>query len=201
MSNTNSILLCDSSPGLFDSAIQSDGAKESVMDHIITWTLKQAVITEENKSSLLYQYSRRVLCRLLGIDELSSSLYFSNVSTAMQVPIRGSKKKIDFICSATCIDGDTTKKYWLLSEDKYYGGINNDLLTYRHYFESMLPQNVISKCVLITKMHSSDNKIEKYKTTCKNFGFEVFSLDQLVDIESKDTSSDIFNEFWLRLWG
>ena len=188
--------MCDDNIRLSNFEQKSDGQKECVMDHIIAWSLKHASIIYKTKQPKLYSYCKSILSKLLEIN--NEEVYFSKVMTALQVPIKGSKQKIDIVCEVTSVKNQKREQWALLIEDKYFGNLTNILSDYKNYFDSQY-NDLHRKYALITCVDKADPNFKKYDSA-EILGFKVFSICELIDKILPDTESDIYNEFWLRNW-
>ena len=91
-----------------DSTEGKDGAKEVIMDYVISWTLRRAQNSCANDKPVLYRYSRKLLGFLLGIELEDRDVV--KVETKKQV------ERIDLWVEVS-VNG---VEYDILIEDKYY---------------------------------------------------------------------------------
>ena len=174
-----SLLMKDSSYG--------DCQKETMLDFILSWTLRRASSAYANEKTILYNYCREILFRLLNIEVCSVETWKQwehiDLHTNIELSING-------------------KPEWhaILIENKIYTPTHDDQLKrYRQIFdEAYKDGNFCLHYVLIT-CHESPS--EQLRHDCSENGFICFPiLDLFPNDRGKDSESDIFNEFWLREW-
>lgn len=174
-----------------DSTEGKDGHCETIMDYVVSWTLRRAQneCQSEKGKEKLYSYSRRLLGLIIGQDIKPSDIVV--VETWKQ------EAQIDLWVRAT-VNGVS---HDVLIEDKYYSGLHdNQLERYRIYFDKLLDE------------HFKDSKRHYVILTCKEnweadeykgFGFEVYGWDDMIAAMAGDNNklepsgSDIFDEFWI----
>lgn len=176
-----------------DSTDGKDGAKEVIMDYVISWTLRRAQNCCSGEKPILYRYCRNFLGFLLKRKLKDSDIVL--VKTWKQ------ENWIDLWVwvSANGVEYD------ILIEDKYYSRLrNNQLSRYKLYFDDWLDQN---------RRHSNRRYwlltcLDRPKTTiynsAKRDGFTISSWDDMKEALGggetivNECESDIFNEFWLK---
>lgn len=204
----DSLLMCDNTEG--------DGKAEIVMDYIMSYSLRYAEDKhKQDNKSILFQYCRYMLGKLLGITIDSSTRVTS-------VKVWKEWHHMD-LCAEVKLKRKGREEYYaLLIENKYYsplhykkdanGNWRNQVDVYKEIFESHY--NSLSdkkkwnlKYALVSCFDSSDEKIHMYDEALK-YGFRVLGFYDIIDENCKnkatgsysDSESEIFNEFWLRKW-
>ncbi|WP_071146700.1 hypothetical protein [Bacteroides ihuae] len=193
----NSSLMRDDTKGY-------DGQIEAIMDYIISWTLRRSQQEFSKKAPLLYEYSRNILGKLLGIT-MDDSVSISNVNVKKQ------HLRIDLWVNVTLSVKGIDERHAILIENKAYsyphlsrdedGEYRSQLEVYKKKFDTECEEVKISKrhYILIT-CHEDEKHLTLLKNECENYNFEVLSLTDIQSNGVNDTESDLFNEFWLRYW-
>lgn len=192
--NKHSLLMRDSS--------EKDGKLETLLDYVLSWTLRRSEIKYSKEKPNLYQYCRAILGKLIEIT-MTDEVIINEVKTRKQ------HENIDLWVNVDLTINGKSEKHSILVENKAYsfphtsrdedGEYKNQLEVYKKKFDKECADN--SKChyVLIT-CHEEDEVLDSLKDICAKFNFTVFSVTDLQSNEADDTESDIFNEFWLRYW-
>lgn len=176
---------------MVDSTEGKDGHCETIMDYVVSWTLRRAQneCKEDSGKERLYIYSRRFLGLIIGRGIKDDD--FVEVETWKQ------ENNIDIWVRAH-INGEMHN---VLIEDKYYSRLHdNQLERYRTYFDGILDEYLKE-----SKRHyvilSCKNKAET--SDYEGYGFDVYGWDDIIeamcggDNELKPSGSDIFDEFWI----
>ena len=176
---------------MLDSTEGKDGHCETIMDYVVSWTLRRAQneCSKDSGKEALYIYSRRFLGLIIGQEIKSTDNVI--VETWKQ------EKQIDVWVRAT-INGII---HDILIEDKYYSKLHdNQLERYKEYFDNFLDENVPESkrhYVILTIRDSYE---------CSDYrghGFEVYGWDDMIeamcgnDEKLLPSGSDIFDEFWI----
>ena len=180
-----SLLMKDSSYG--------DCQKETMLDFILSWTLRRASSAYANEKTILYNYCREILFRLLDIKEYDN-IEVCSVETLKQW------EHIDLHTNIELSINGKPEWHAILIENKIYTPTHDDQLKrYRQIFdEAYKDGNFCLHYVLIT-CHESPS--EQLRHDCSENGFICLPiLDLFPNDRGKDSESDIFNEFWLREW-
>lgn len=172
-----------------DSTEGKDGAKEVIMDYVVSWTLRRAQNTCASEKPILYNYCRKFLGLLLE----------QPISDNDQVTVETWKQenRIDLWVYAV-VNG---VEHDLLIEDKYYSSLHDDQLSrYKLYFDDWVATNrahSIKHYYILSCMDSSDEKTKQYA----NPDFKLICWDEMLNAMECNThvesESDIFNEFWI----
>ncbi|MBR6055214.1 MAG: PD-(D/E)XK nuclease family protein [Bacteroidales bacterium] len=181
---------------LTDSTDGKDGAKEVIMDYVISWTLRRAQNICAGEKPILYRYCRKFLGKLIGQE--ISDFDFVEVETWKQ------ESRIDLWVWVKV----NNVEHDILIEDKYYSPVHNDQLNrYREVFDDWIGENradSIRHYWLLTCYEQGVTDI--YDIAVRNSGFKILFWDQMLDAmgcnieEPVKSESDIFNEFWLENW-
>ena len=188
-------LMCDDS--------EKDGHAETLMDYILSWSLRctKYPFIKDNKP-LLYHYCKYILCTL--IDRLQD---ISNI-TIDDVRVCKQKQYIDLWVEVDLHINKREEHHAILIEDKYYTGVHDDQLArYKRIFEEhyqdkeTYPENK-RHYVLITCLYSDNIYYAPLAQAAKENGFEIYQLYDIVDnsLGYRESESDIFNELFLREW-
>lgn len=176
-----------------DSTEGKDGAKEVIMDYVISWILRRAQNICAGEKPILYNYCRRFLGFLIGqeLNDLDKVI----VETWKQ------DYKIDLWVWVS-VNG---KEYDILVEDKYYSRLHdNQLARYKEQFDEWLINNRPNSMRLYWLLTCHDRGLTDLYDSAENDGFKVGYWDDLQHAMGLDkdgaieSESDIFNEFWIR---
>ncbi len=179
-----SLLMRDSS--------EKDGNIETVLDYILSWTLRRASDVYSNEKPILYQYCRRILFKLLDI-EYNEHIRIKSVETWKQW------NRIDLHANIELEENGIIKHHAVLIENKAYTHVHdNQLNRYKQIFEETYDHSQWTlHYVLITCL---DEVPEAMEEECRNAGFKYYPLLDVFSNEQEESESDLFNEFWLRQW-
>ena len=176
---------------MVDSTEGKDGHCETIMDYVVSWTLRRAQneCSSETGKERLYMYSRR----LLGL------IIQQKIKPEDDVVVETWKQEalIDLWVRAT-INGVS---HDVLIENKYYSHLHDDQLNrYKIYFDNYLDEHFKESkrhYVILSCKESWEN--EEYK----GYGYEVYGWDDMTYAMFGDnkiiesSGSDIFDEFWI----
>ena len=160
-----SLLMKDSSEG--------DSQKETMIDFILSWTLRRSMQQYSKEKPILYQYCRKILGKLINI-AMTDDVQVISVETWKQW------KYIDL---------------WANIHITY-----NQLARYKAIFDQVCEEylpDAKRHYILITAL---DEMPSMLTSEFKENGYTPFCLGDLNDYEQQDSESDLFNEFWLRYW-
>ena len=172
-----------------DSTKGKDGAKEIIMDYVISWALRNAQNICKNENPILYNYCRRLLSLLLNKD--------LNESDEVTVETWKQFERIDLWVYVT-INGE---EHDILIEDKYYSPLHgNQLNRYKIIFDDWLKENRPHSnphYILLSCMESYYPKISIYENPI----FRIIAWDEMIEAmgcdKSNPSGSDIFDEFFI----
>lgn len=180
-----SLLMRDSSTG--------NGPSEAVLDFVLSWTLRRACIQYATEAPKLYEYCRKILFNLLEID-------YDQTVKVLSVETWKQWNKIDLHANITLEDANGDRQHHaLLIETKVYTGIHDDqLIRYKRIFEETYRDGDYQHrhYVLLTCRESSPSDAQR----CQEAGYRFLPILDLCRNDQEDTESDLFNEFWLRIW-
>ena len=186
---------------MYDST-ETDGNKETMMDYIISWTLRHAADDFKDRNPILWSYCRKILGKIIGKESINDTDHLSEVCVYKQ------EEKIDLWVEFKL----NNKNHAILIENKYYGALRffkdkeghekNQLDIYKHKFDDYYKKepSYDKHYCLISCIKREDSKFNSYYDAAKVLGFKLFSLKELVDGIEEPSESDIFNEFWLEDW-
>lgn len=177
-------------------ASESDGRKETVMDFVISWTLRRAASTFKDEKPLLYNACRRILFGLLDMDR-------NCTAKAEKVVVRKGWKNTDLVAEIVLHYTNGKKEYHaLLMENKVWTSTHDNQL--QRYNQTFAEEYAGSEYaghmhrVVITCFAEPPSDMT---ADCQANGFRCIPIEDLQTVAPKeDTESDIFNEFWLRNW-
>lgn len=190
-------------PKLMIDESELDGSAETVMDYVISWTLRRADVICADDKPKLYGYCRKILAAILSID-LNDNITFEDVKVWKQ------DQRIDLWVELVVNIDNRKQQHAILIENKYYsllhntrdtdGEYRNQLIVYKNKFDEHYRKQTnqwYKHYVLITCIDKNDSIFVKAKhNEAENYGFKVFSYKELRNIVEK-CESDIFNEFWM----
>ena len=190
MDERMSLLMSDSSTG--------DSNKETMLDFILSWTLRRAQSCYSNEKPMLYRYCREILFNLLEINNLNG-IEVESVETWKQW------ERIDLHANIQLRMSDGSKQYHtLLVENKVYTMTREgQLAKYKKLFTETYKDTEYAghmHFVLITCFESTDSPSRILEADCEKNGYRFLPILKLFQNDKPDSESDIFNEFWLRQW-
>lgn len=184
-------LMCDDS--------KKDGHAETMMDYILSWSLRctKYSFIKYNKP-LLYHYCKYILCTF--IDKLQDM----NNITIDDVRVCKQKQYIDLWVEVDLHINDREEHHAILIEDKYYTGVHDEQLArYKQIFNEHYKDSQ-RNChyVLITCLYSNNMHYAPLAQAAKDNRFNIYQLYDIVDnsLGYRESESDIFNELFLREW-
>ena len=173
---------------------EGDSLKETMIDFILSWTLRRTMQQYSTEKPRLYQYCRNILGKLIGV-EMTDDVQVVSVETWKQY------KRIDLWANVRLVRDGKEELHAILIEDKAYTSTHDDQLArYKVIFDQECDEYIPEAnrhYVLITAL---DEKPEKLESECNENGYKAICLGDLNHVEQPDTESDLFNEFWLRYW-
>lgn len=176
---------------MVDSTEGKDGHCETIMDYVVSWTLRRAQneCSKDSGKEKLYAYCRRFLGLIVG----------QEIKPTDEVTVETWKQDnyIDVWVRVT-INGII---HDILIEDKYYSKLHDDQLErYKKYFDSVLDRYVPeSKRHYVILSIRDSSECSDYR----GYGFEVYGWDDMIEAMSGKegnllpSGSDIFDEFWI----
>ena len=177
-----------------DSTEGKDGAKETIMDYVISWMLRRAQNKCSSEKPVLYDYCRKFLGRLIEKEITPSDNVV--VETWKQY------ERIDLWVYVKVGD----EEHDILIEDKYYSRIHdNQPGRYKSIFDEWRKGNRPKSHPHYWILSCFDNKesTDIYNAAAKDSGFKILFWDDMLEsmgIKNENplaSESDIFNEFWL----
>lgn len=188
-----------------DDTTDKDGKLETMMDYVISWTLRMAQDSRRTEDTKLYEYSRAILGKLLGNRKLDDSTIVESVK------VRKQHFNIDLWVDVELLCNGVNERYAILIENKAYtyphfsrdedGEYRSQLCVYKKKFDRECDEMSIENrhYVLIT-CFEDDGNLSQLRSICSEYDFVVLSLTEIQNNEDADTKSDLFNNFWLRYW-
>ena len=190
-------------PRLMNDESELDGSAETVMDYVISWTLRRADVICANDKPKLYDYCRVILANILSID-LNDSIIFENIKVWKQ------DQRIDLWVELVVSMDNQKEQHAILIENKYYsqlhntkdtdGEYRNQLIVYKNKFDEHYRKQTnqwYKHYALITCINKDDPNFKKAKyDSAEGYGYNVFTYEELKS-KVEECESDIFNEFWI----
>lgn len=190
-------------PRLMVDESEQDGHAETLMDYILSWTLRCAKEECANIRPTLQKNCKKVLCKLIGVED-PESVKIIEVKTWKQ------EYRIDLWVELELLNHGKSEHHAILIENKYYTGLHpakdidgeyrNQLEVYKKKFDAYYDRMQAEwqrHYALVTCIERYEpEKFEKY-LEAEDYGFKIHTFDELSD-SLEETGSDIFNEFWLR---
>lgn len=191
-----------------------NGKAETVMDYIMSYSLRHAVDKYLIEKPMLCRYCRYMLGVLLGI-------HIDDTTNVESVNVWKQWQYMDLCVEATIKENVVSNTYALLIENKYYTMLRkNQLEDYKKKFDDYYDKNQKvdqkHRRYRLVSCFEEKQKIEsvygiKVSEYTKEERQDIFLSVPFYDLlplrywhEDKnayeDTESDIFNEFWLRKW-
>ena len=184
----------DSSPRLMIDNSDNDGHAETMMDYIISWPLRCAVDNSCVGKPILMKQCKKILCKLIGIDE-------PHVVEVMNVETWKQDQYIDLWVHVELVIDGKAESHAILIENKYYTGLHdatdddgvrrNQLLVYRKrfdkYYETQEKEWVRHYCLITCIEREEPEKFEKY-------------MRDLIRISKKQNKEYVFLTAWNE-WG
>lgn len=181
-----SLLMRDSSEG--------DSQKETMIDFILSWTLRRAMQKYSDEMPILHHYCNNILCKLIGIT-------ITDDTQVLAVETWKQWKYIDLWVNIKLIRDGNEEFHAVLIENKAYTPTHhNQLARYKVIFDQVCDEympDANRHYILITALDKMPITLAE---ECKDNGYTPFCLGDLNDYEQRDSESDLFNEFWLRYW-
>ena len=191
---------------LMQDSWRSNHGYEAMLDFQMSWLMRLAAETNVEKKKL-HQISKEVLLRLI---ELSDT---PNVDIK-KVDVWRQWECIDVTAEVEVVVNGETQHHLVVIEDKAYTMIHDGQLdryaeTVSAYYNGRRKHHYEIHYWVIT-FHDAGSKCwEKLKEDCENCEVEKWKLLNMYDVIgwSKDrendfnnTESDLFDEFWLKVW-
>lgn len=181
--------------------------KESIIDYMLSWTLRMSSISVDCENNSVRNYCRRILSKLLFDDINKIDKDYKSIES---VETWKQWNKIDLLAEVELIDNENNKsKHALLIEDKAYSSLHHDQLNrYKKTFEETykgtgFENNLHYVYFTIKERH----KIVDDEVLCKEAGFQHYTMEEIRDCfwATEDdlipTGNEIFDEFWIKNWG
>lgn len=196
-----SLLMKDESNG--------DSQKEAISDFVLSWTLRVAQdnFPTRDTQPRLHTSCRQILSKL--IFGLENGDKIKPTDKVISVKVWKQWNWIDLHANVELeIDGQKEFHLIVIENKAYTRTHDNQLLRYKDLINQTYDASSDIKqfkrhFILITFL-DSDNKKEVYESLqkdCQENGYRCISiLDLQPNCGCIDTESDIFNEFWLRVW-
>lgn len=177
--------MCDSS--------SNAGHAETVMDYIISYTLRSAA---QNKKPEFRKAARSILFKLIETEDLGQQI--------VSIDVWKQWCRTDLTVEVVLSENNQTKKHVILIENKYYTAPHdNQLSRYKEVFDGFYHDDgYIRHYALITAIYRDDARgdFNRCYGNVEDEGYKVYSLCELLAENQKETESDIFNQFWLTDW-
>lgn len=187
-----------------DDTIGKDGKMETIMDFVISWTLRMAQNSRRTEDAKLYKYSRAILGKLLD-KKIDDSINIESVK------VRKQHLNIDLWVNVELSHNGDAERHAILIENKVYtslhssqdedGNPRNQLCVYKKKFDRECDEmNIANRHYVLITCFEDEERLSKLRSTCNEYGFIVLSLTDIQSNQDEDTKSDLFNYFWLRYW-
>lgn len=200
----DSLLMRDSTEG--------DGKAEIVMDYVMSYSLRHAADKYLVEKPMLCRYCRYMLQKLIDVD-------ITDKTKIISVKVWKEWQYMDLCVEVVIKERETKQTYAVLIENKCYSKLRkNQLVDYKKKFDEYYDNNKeilvpnTNRSYKLVTCHDEEKSVQLYgfevnKTLDeKGKGFEILPFYDLLpdDYQHNDvyeeTESDIFNEFWLRMW-
>lgn len=171
----------------------SDGHAETVMDYIISYTLRSAT---QSQMPEFRKAARAILFNLLEAKDMGQKI--------INVKVWKQWRRIDLTVEVIISHNGQNEKHVVLIEDKYYTAPHdNQLSRYKKVFDDFYKNDgFIKHYALITAIYRDDSRgdFNRCYGEVESLGYKVYSMCELLAENQKETESDIFNQFWLADW-
>lgn len=189
-------------PKLMTDESEKDGHAETMMDYVFSWCFRMAQDAYSKPKPILWSQCKEILCRVLGET--------SNVEI-LDVKVWKQEENIDLWGEIELRKNGNIEHHAILIENKYYsklrqamdtdGEYRNQLIVYKKKFDRYYSEQPIAwhkHYVLITCIErDEENKFIEY-SSAEDFGYKIITFYEMLGNCTKETESDIYNEFWLR---
>lgn len=159
---------------------------EETIDFFMSWTIRCADEIHQNGNKKVYENSRKIVCKLLGL-EFTDIQKFSNIKVWKQ------HKNIDLWVELDVND----EKSAIIIEDKMYSTIHsNQLERYKEIVDNYYAERSIKEIAYV--LLRPDYELEDQdKEIIEESGFKYHNLEQLAPYgEHEKTGNELFDEFW-----
>lgn len=192
MKETDSFLMCDDS--------SHDGHHEAIMDYIISYTLRKTSSQFKETTPILYGYCISIFAKLLEIEGKHDDISFENIIVSKQ------DYHTDLWVKVDVSKDNKTFHHELIIENKYLSKIRENadgtcqLDDYKKALDSKTTKDTIKHYAVICYHTKDQDHFKIIKERADKCGFIMYPMSDLISIDSEDSESEIFNEFWLRNW-
>lgn len=186
---------------LMSDSSESDGSAETVMDYVISYTLRSV---NNYEFPIFSRHARNILFKLLELEDENQEI--TRIEVWKQWGEK--RKRMDLCVEVDLIHQGETYHHALLIEDKYYSGIRYDdelgefqIETYKRIFDSYYTNmNVIKHYWVISCISENDEKFDLFYGHVGKYNFKACSIYTLVNDIQEECESDLFNQFFLTGW-
>ncbi len=194
VADTPSLFMHDDSEG--------DYGKEAMLDYQMSWVMRVAANKAmQEKNSLLHKRCTDILLKLIGKNGC-------NNIEVISVDVWKQWQHIDVHANVIVKCNGEEKKHLVVLEDKAYTMIHSDQLNrYEKTINEVYGKDKYLKgfekhfwvITLFDKKHACYRELASYCNEA-NAKWKVISLEQLIENNSTETGSDLFDEFWIKPW-
>ncbi|HCY41729.1 MAG TPA: hypothetical protein DHV48_10295 [Prolixibacteraceae bacterium] len=181
--------------------------KESIIDYMLSWTMRMSCVPEDGFNSDVRDYCRKILSIMVFGDIENIDKYYKSIQS---VKTWRQWKRIDLCAEIEFIDQENKlSKHALLIENKAYSSLHNDQLNrYKKIFEEEYKGTPFENNLHYLYFTIKDReKIVSDGLLCDEANFRHFTMDEIMAYIWKTseelmlTGNDIFDEFWIKNWG
>ena len=177
-----------------------DGHAETIMDYVFSWCLRcTSSQYVKDHQPILYRYCMFLLCKLIEKENDIDKICIDRVIVKKQ------EQRIDLWVEIYLRVDNRKERHAILIEDKYYTSPReNQLADYKERFNEYYkdkPEYSLHYA-LITCIYDVNPYYATFQHEADANGFKLYHVYDLFDksMGSKESESDIFNEFFIREW-
>lgn len=178
--------------------------KESIIDYMLSWTLRMANVPVNFENITLIDYCQQILSKILFDDQLKIKNEYKSIES---VKTWKQWKQIDLCAEVILIDKNSNEsKHALLIENKAYSTLRNDQLKrYYEIFEEEYKDKDFERHYAYFTIR--ENVPPEDQSLCDEANYRAFTMDEIADsiwptqADLKPTGNEIFDEFWVKSWG
>ena len=179
--------------------------KESVIDYMLSWTLRMANESANSENKSVTDYCQQILSKILFDDPLKIKNGYKSIES---IKTWKQWKSIDLCAEVILIDKNNEEsKHALLIENKAYSKLHHDQLKryYETFEEEYKDTNFDRHYVYFTIRDEGVPIVDKLQ--CVEAKYHAFTMEEIRDsiwptpADLKLTGNDIFDEFWVKNWG
>ncbi|NVN95257.1 MAG: PD-(D/E)XK nuclease family protein [Bacteroidetes bacterium] len=181
--------------------------KESIIDYMLSWTLRMSSVSNDNFNNVVRDYCKKILFKIMLVD---IDMINENYKIIQSVKIWKQWRGIDLCAEIEFIDkNENLSKHALLIEDKAYSSIHGDQLNrYKNIFEEHYKGTEFEENLHYVYFTIKErDRIFDDEILCKEAGYIAYTMEEIREylwpgnVVIPPTGNEIFDEFWIKNWG